>query len=72
MHSTLIVLFAKFHFNRLRVVSGRLCFQVFRDFEVAYLARDLQAKFCLSAKVLCVTHTRTPVFLFFLLRARVS
>jgi hypothetical protein len=52
-----------FHFSRFGVVTSRLCFQVLDGFLVTDLPRDLEAKLRLRAKMLRVSHKRTPAFL---------
>jgi hypothetical protein len=58
---------SNFHFSRFGVVTSRLCFQVLDGSLVTDLARDLQAKFRLRAKILRVPHTLAPAFLLLLL-----
>ena len=50
-----------FDFSGLGVITSRLCLQVFDGLVVTHLARDLQTKFRLRAKILRVTHALTPL-----------
>jgi len=59
---------SQLQYQRLGVVTSRLCFQVLDGSLVADLARDLQANFRLRAKILRVSHALTPSFLLLLLR----